>query len=187
MTEEPPGKDSEHAWHVGQQVAKRLQYLGIQNAPRKIRPPTQVRTGAWAGSIIEASNDSVFKSIAKSKWDRVLPIVRRILQEINSTLDGKLEFKQLERDRGFLVHIVMTYKTINPYLKGLHQSIDSWRPNREEDGWKMKAKAYVEFLATIQDDEVRKKIHKLPQHRTSTKSKLFYTIGVRHEGSRKIT
>ena len=151
------GKDSEHAWQVGQQAAKRLQYLGIQNAPRKIRPPTQVKTGAWAGSNIEASHESVFKSIAKSKWDRVLPIVRRILLEIESTPDGKLEFKQLERDRGFLVHIVMTYRTVNPYLKGLHHSIDSWRPNRQEDGWKMKTKAYLEFLATIQDDEVRER------------------------------
>ena len=30
------GKDSEHDWQVSQQAAKRLQYLGIQNAPRKI-------------------------------------------------------------------------------------------------------------------------------------------------------
>jgi len=71
----------------------------------------------------------VFKSIAKSKWDRVLPIVRRIIEEIETTPDGKLEFKQLERDRGFLVHIAMTYRTINPYLKGMHHSIDLWRPN----------------------------------------------------------
>ena len=101
----------------------------------------QLKSGQEPGQA--PSYDSAFKSIAKSKWDCVLPIVRRILQEINSTLDGKLEFKQLERDRGFLLHIVMAYKKmINPYLKGLH-SIDSWRPNREEDGWKMKAKVYL--------------------------------------------
>ena len=133
------GKDSEHAWQVGQQAAKRLQYLGIQNAPRKIGPPTQVKTGRWAGSIIEASQESVFKSVAKSKWDRVLPIARRILQEIESTPDGKLDFKQLERDRGFIDDIFMTYRAVNLYLKGVHYSIDSWRPNQKEDGWKMKA------------------------------------------------
>ena len=32
------GKDSEHAWEV-QRFAKRKKYLGIQHAPRKIRPP----------------------------------------------------------------------------------------------------------------------------------------------------
>ena len=87
----------------------------------------------------------------------MLPIVRRILAEIETAVDGKLDFKHLERDREFLVHIVMTYRTTNPYLKGLHHSIDSWPPNRLEDGWKMKAKTYVEFLATIQDDEVRER------------------------------
>ena len=51
----------------------------------------------------------------------------------------------------------MMYRTVNPYLKGMYHSIDSWRPNRKEDGWKMKAKAYIKFLATIQDDEVREK------------------------------
>ena len=117
------GKDSEHVWQVSQQAATHLQYLWIQNAPRTIRPPTQVRTGAWAGSIIEASQDSVFKSIAKSNWDRVLPIIRRILQEIELTVDDKLDFKHLERERGFLVRNIMTYRTVNPYLKGMHHSI----------------------------------------------------------------
>ena len=25
-----------------------------------------------------------------------------------------------------------------PYLKGLHLTLDSWRPNRDEDGWRAK-------------------------------------------------
>ena len=149
------GKDSEHAWQVSQQTAKRLQFLGIQNAPRKIRPPAQVKTGAWSGTIVEASINSVFKTIAGAKWARVLPIVRRIIKEILTSKDGKLDFKQLEKDRGFLVHIAMTFITINPYLKGMHQSIDSWRPNRNDDGWKMKARDYIDLLASIKDDEVR--------------------------------
>jgi hypothetical protein len=24
-----------------------------------------------------------------------------------------------------------------PYLKGLHLTIDSWRPHRDEDGWRL--------------------------------------------------
>ena len=149
------GKDSEHAWQVSQQTAKRLQYLGIQNAPRKIRPPAQIKTGAWSGTTVEASVNSVFKTIAKSKWERVLPIIRRIIKEILTSKDGKFEFKQLEKDRGFLVHIAMTFITINPYLKDMHHSIDSWRPNRDDDGWKLKVRDYIDLLASIKDDEVR--------------------------------
>ena len=75
-----------------------------------------------------------------------------------SILDGQLEFKQLERDRGFLVHITMTYLTVNPYLKGLHHYIDSWRPNRDLDGWKMEAKSYIAHLAIIKDDKVKERM-----------------------------
>ena len=78
------------------------------------------------------------------------------LQEIESTVD-ELDCKQLTRDREFLVHIVMTYRTVNPSLKGIHHFVDSWRPNQKGDSWKMKARAYVEFLATIQYDAVRER------------------------------
>jgi hypothetical protein len=26
---------------------------------------------------------------------------------------------------------------MTPYLKGIHQTLDSWRPNRDDDGWKL--------------------------------------------------
>ena len=63
----------------------------------------------------------------------------------------KLEFKQLERGRCFLLHIVMTYRTVNLYLKSkdMHHSIDSLRPNRKE--------GVSRFLSTIEDEGVREK------------------------------
>jgi hypothetical protein len=27
-----------------------------------------------------------------------------------------------------------------PYLKGIHQMLDSWRPNRDKDKWKLSMK-----------------------------------------------
>ena len=42
------GLSVEEAWQVARQVASRLQYLGIKDAPRKRRPPPQ-SPGAWAG------------------------------------------------------------------------------------------------------------------------------------------
>ena len=36
------GKDDEHAWQVSQRYTQRLQFLGIQNAPRNTRPPGNI-------------------------------------------------------------------------------------------------------------------------------------------------
>jgi hypothetical protein len=50
---------------------------------------------------------------------------------------GGIEFKQLEKFRGVLVYISRTYPSFTPYLKGIHLTLDSWRPWRKADGWKM--------------------------------------------------
>jgi hypothetical protein len=42
----------DHCFQVAHQTASRLGYLGIQNASRKTRPPSQT-PGAWAGVIAE--------------------------------------------------------------------------------------------------------------------------------------
>ena len=44
------GKDEEHCWQVARLYTTVLQYLGIQNAARKTRPPTNKNPGAWAYS-----------------------------------------------------------------------------------------------------------------------------------------
>ena len=49
--------------------------------------------------------------------------------------DG-IEHKELERCRGFLVYVSRTYRPMKPYLRGVHKTIDSWRPGRDSEGWK---------------------------------------------------
>jgi hypothetical protein len=46
------GHSRENAWQVHRQYVSKQQYLGIQDAPRKTRPPSQVKCGAWAGTVI---------------------------------------------------------------------------------------------------------------------------------------
>jgi hypothetical protein len=46
------GSSEDHYFQVAHQTASRLGYLGIQNASRKTRPPSQT-PGAWAGVIAE--------------------------------------------------------------------------------------------------------------------------------------
>ena len=44
-------------------------------------------------------------------------------------------------------YVVKTYPWINPYMKGLHLTIDSWRPFRGPDGFKLQGKELENALA----------------------------------------
>jgi len=48
----------------------------------------------------------------------------------------RLNRQRLEEMRGFLNYVVRTYPWMNPYLKGLHLTIDGWRPGRVAGGWR---------------------------------------------------
>ena len=57
-----------------------------------------------------------------------------------------MNHKDLERKREFLVHLSMTFSNLVPFLKGLHLTIDSWRPLRKDDGWKFSHKEIGAWL-----------------------------------------
>jgi hypothetical protein len=48
-----------------------------------------------------------------------------------------IPLKTLESYRGSLVYVQHTYPVITPYLKGFHLTIDSWRPDRDKEGWRL--------------------------------------------------
>jgi hypothetical protein len=69
-----------------------------------------------------------------------------------------LNLRELEEDRKnapqgymrrFLVYVSRTYRAMVPYLKGIHLSLDFWRDNRDEDGWRI-VNTYEEKLETGQ-------------------------------------
>jgi hypothetical protein len=74
-------------------------------------------------------------SVTQERWDKA----RKIILELKDILleSDLVEHKMLESYRGFLVYISRTYPSITPYLKGIHLTLDSWRPWRSEDAWKM--------------------------------------------------
>ena len=53
----------------------------------------------------------------------------------------------MERDRGFLVYISRTYRAMVPYLKGIYQTLDSWRSGRSKDGWNLSPEELIEFYS----------------------------------------
>ena len=54
--------------------------------------------------------------------------------------------KDMEQKTGFLVHLAMAYPLIVPFLRGLYLEMNSWRPGRNQDGWKLSKRAYNAYL-----------------------------------------
>ena len=52
------------------------------------------------------------------------------------------------------MYVVRTYPWINPYMKGLHLTIDSWRPLRGLDGFKLRGKELENALALGLDGDM---------------------------------
>jgi hypothetical protein len=133
------GSTASECWLVMHRTASILTHLGIQVAARKTRPPTPT-PGPWAGSVAWSSEEGVCVKSTKEKWVHAQGLVQRLQQELQEhsqdpTWPGFV-FKTLERTRGFLVHMQRAYPSITPYLKGIHLTLDSWRPGRGLDGWK---------------------------------------------------
>ncbi|CAJ1954083.1 unnamed protein product [Cylindrotheca closterium] len=60
-----------------------------------------------------------------------------MVEELDTSVSGTLKYKPLERKRGFLIYVMRTYPMMVPYLKGIHLTLDGWRPGRDEEGWKL--------------------------------------------------
>ena len=145
----------ELAWLCSSQMAKGLSFLGLQDAARKRRKPSQT-PGAWAGATVSSNGDVVRKGVTKERWEKVKLKVRWIADQIglsdslspsdygdlNDRRDesgqcpqGCIHYKTMESFVGFLVYVSMTYTSMVPYLKGIYLSLNSWREGRDADGW----------------------------------------------------
>ena len=125
----------EEAWLASSKVAKTAAYHGCQDAARKRRPP-RLLPGAWAGAIIETTEDAVYKRVSQERWEKTQASVNQIATWLNSSTRARIPRKDLERIRGFLVYVALTYTIMTPYLRGIHLTLESWRPDRDEDGWR---------------------------------------------------
>ncbi len=128
------GASAEECWHIMHVVSTRAAYLGIQVAARKTRPPAK-NPGPWAGSVVVSSANGVAVKATQEKWDKTKSQIQQTLDlvEANEPLSRKL----MESIRGSLVYLQRTYPAITPFVKGYHLTIDSWRPNRDAEGWRI--------------------------------------------------
>ena len=95
-----------------------MSYLGIQDATRKRRKVTK-RPGEWTGSILLTVDEvRLFVTVSPQKWDRARQLINKWHEKISkSKKDLKVNYKELESDVGFLVHLAMTYSNMKPFLK----------------------------------------------------------------------
>jgi hypothetical protein len=139
------GHSVERAWAISRQVVSRLQYLGLQDAPRKWRPP--VRTpGAWAGAVFKTTDTEVLQSVSQAKWDKAKAQIEELFCFFKTCRDPDLSYKRLEQIRGFLCHVAMTYSLVTPYLKGFHLTLAAHHEGRSNTGWKLTSKEWAAYL-----------------------------------------
>ncbi|KAL7579355.1 hypothetical protein ACA910_014029 [Epithemia clementina (nom. ined.)] len=60
----------EEVWRAASRLAKTAAYYGLQDAARKRRPPSKT-PGAWAGALITAEDDGVYKMVSEERWQKL--------------------------------------------------------------------------------------------------------------------
>ena len=142
------GSSKEHCRSVHRQFMSRMQYLGIQDAPRKYRPPSQDQAGAWTGTIFKVTKESITKSVSLEKWEKGKEIINNLLKLISDHPFERpvLNRKELGRHTGFLNHLTMTFDDMTPFLKGFYLSLNSWRSKRDDHDWKIPDKMWMTCL-----------------------------------------
>jgi hypothetical protein len=125
-----------------------MQYLGIQDAPRKFRPQLQDQAGPWTGTIFKIDGATISKTVSQEKWTKG----RDIISNLANLLDDHpfecplIIWKDLERETGFLNHLSMTFDGMTSFLKGFYLTLKSWRPKRDGKECKMSDKAWMGCL-----------------------------------------
>jgi hypothetical protein len=142
--------DEETAWRIARQVASRLQYLGIQDAPRKQRPPTR-KAGARAGAILSTEDNKITQTVSQEKRDEGRAHVEELSEQLSGPPDSKFSYKRLEQIRGFLCHLSMTFEVITLFLKGFHLTLCSHLSSRDDDGWKLPDGAFLAYIHEKRD------------------------------------
>jgi hypothetical protein len=81
------------------------------------------------------TNTDTMSRLHAVRWDNE----KRLLDSLRENLEESLwvDQKELEKSRGFLIYMYRTYPSLTPFLKGLHLTIDAWRPEIDAEGWRM--------------------------------------------------
>ena len=121
---------------------------GVQDASRKRTSPS-LTPGPWAGTVTHTEDGRICGMVSQEKWEKTQRLIKEMLDMIPQDY---YPLSRLLQIRGFLMYVAGTYPWINPYMKGLHLTIDSWRPHRGPDGFKLRGKELENALALELDE-----------------------------------
>jgi len=93
-----------------------------------------------------SSKDKVHQTVSQTKWDKGRNYILELAKLLNENKNAMLDYKHLERVRGFLCHLAMAYDVLFPFLKGFSPRLCAHFPNRNEEGWKVKDLEWIGFL-----------------------------------------
>ena len=122
----------------------------MQDTARKRTSPSQT-PGPWAGTVTHTDGGRIQGTVSQEKWEKTKGLIAEMAAMVEC---GHLPLGRLLQIRGFLMYVVRTYPWINPYMKGLHLTIDSWRPFRGADGFKLRGRELENALACGVDDNL---------------------------------
>jgi hypothetical protein len=108
----------------------------------------ELDAGRLSGSIVLSDGLTLGIVVAQERWDKA----KKMIQWMSGAIqDGPtIEHKTMEKYRGYLIYLCRSYPAINPYLKGIHLTLDSWRPWRKDDSWKM---TLAEMCTEVQEKD----------------------------------
>ena len=80
------------------------------------------------------TKEQVWATVTLTKWQKTQNLIAELWDMMAAQ---RIPHKRLEQIRGFLVYVTRTYRWMTPYLKGLHLTLDAWRVDRDEEGWRI--------------------------------------------------
>ena len=143
-----PGRTQKTCNQSTRRVASVMNHLGEQDASRKRRGASQ-HSGAWVGALFRSDNDTIGLATPQDKWDKGKSLVSKWIPIVET--QSEVNRKELERDRGFLVHISMIYPSLTLYVKSFHLTLESWRPDRDNEGWKLPVNDWLRLKQHMHD------------------------------------
>jgi hypothetical protein len=132
------------------QMCSSLQWLGNQETTRK-RRSGGMRPAAWSGACVYTDQNLARKFLSQTKWEKLKLCVKWFLYHaIKRTVANR---KMVLEKRGFMVYCGCTYDLIPPYLKGIHLSLEVWRPSKSVDGLQCEDDPDPMFAAAIEEKD----------------------------------
>ena len=129
---QPIGTTETLCWEASRKWVSTCSWLVIQNASRKVQHMSQAPR-PWAGTI-NNTQEGLHGLVSQYRWDKTWILMAELVGMEQEGSEG-IHQASMKYNRGFLVYVSRTYRDMNPYFKGIHLDLDSWRPYRDEDGW----------------------------------------------------